>query len=131
MGSRGPIRVETSRRGERERRKEKNRGGVIVHVPEKPEWLPLAAGDVWESVIADLEAAQVPLERIDGHAIALYVLAIHQTGVAVAASDTKLAARLSRDAIAWAGLIGATPTSRARLGIKPAMSPKPSKWDEI
>ena len=129
-GSRGPLTLATSRRGERERKKQKDAGNVIVKSPEKPDWLPPTATDIWDATIEDLEAARVPLERVDGHAIGFYVLCVCQTAQAVLAGDTKLSARLSRDAIGWAGLIGATPTSRARLGIKPQLSPKPSKWDE-
>ena len=130
-GSRGPLTLATSRRGERERRQQKNAGEVIVRIPEKPDWLPLAATTIWDTIIADLEDARVPLERIDGHAIAFYVLCVYQTAEAVLAGNTKLSARLNRDAIAWSGLIGATPASRARLGIKPILLAKGNKWSQL
>ena len=84
-GTRGPLTIATSRRGERQRRQQKNKGETIVRSPEKPDWLPLAATGIWDATIEDLEDARVPLERIDGQAIALYVLCIYKTAGAVAA----------------------------------------------
>jgi hypothetical protein len=130
-GSRGPLTLASSRRGERERKLEKTKGEVIVRIPERPAWLPLQAGDLWEATLGKLLDARIPLERVDGHAIAMFVMCVHETAGAVAAGDSKLIAKLSRDTITWSGLIGANPTSRARLGIKPQLSPKPSKWDKL
>jgi hypothetical protein len=93
--------------------------------------LPSDTIPTWKNVLADLKHANVPLQRIDGHAIAFYVLCITQTQAAVLAGDTKLSARLYRDAIAWSGLIGATPASRARLSIKPAPKPVEDEWDKL
>lgn len=130
MGNRGPLTMPGSRRGERAARRERKTGtpkfaGVT---PQPPDWLPAAVLPIWERVIADLQDAGVPLERVDGQAIGFYCNCIHQTAQAVLAGDTKLSARLSRDAITWSGLIGASPAARARLGVKPTTIPRPNKW---
>ena len=117
-GTCGPLTLETSRRGERASRKRKNEGEVIINLPDCPDWLPVGAREIWDKVIRDLKLAKIPLQRIDSSAIALFVLCIHETAQAVAAGNTKLVAHFTRDSIAWAGLIGASPGLRARLGIK-------------
>ena len=130
-GSRGPLTVASSRRGERERRHQKSKGDAIVQVPERPDWLPVQAMDIWDVTIEDLEAARVPLQRIDGHAIAFYVACILQASEAAKDGDFKLAAKLNKDALQWATQIGATPLSRLRMQINPEQVRRPSKWDEI
>ena len=95
-----------------------------------PAWLPAAAAPIWREVIRDLCAARVPLQAIDGHAIAMYVGLLAAAKDAAASKDAKLLARLSRDAIAWANQLGATPAARARLGLKPPAEAAPSDpWD--
>ena len=129
MGVRGPLRLPTSIRGQKEERlaRRKPLAYPATATPRKPEWLPDAAKPSWKGVIRDLNAASVPLQRIDGQAIGMYVLTILEVQKATDAGDTKLAARLGRDALQWAAAIGATPASRARLGIKPS---KPEVLDD-
>lgn len=122
MGSRGPLRQPFSRRGMKER-KAKNTSGQMATsdsaTPERPAWLPKTAEAQWDAVLCDLQAAGVPLQRVDAHAIGFYVACVEGAREALAQGDQKTLARISRDAIAWGNLIGATPASRARLNIKP------------
>jgi phage terminase small subunit len=121
------LTIPTSIRGQREQRGEQRAQTPSV-TPRKPDWLPGTADAIWKSVIRDLKAASVPMgQRIDCHAIGMYALTILEAHKATEQGDTKLAARLGRDALQWAGQIGATPASRARLGIKP---PKPEDPDD-
>ena len=131
MGSRGPLRDRSSRRGESEQRRLRREGEpeAIIRLPERPDWLPLGATTIWDTIIADLEAARVPLEHIDGSAIAFFVLCIHQAAEAAKNNHLVLSARLNKDAIAWATVIGATPMSRARLGIRPEVHRGPNEFD--
>ncbi len=119
MGSRGPLRNPNSQRGQRERRKGKRASAPRGATPEQPAWLPAEAEGTWDAVLCDLQAAGVPLQRIDGHAIAFYCTCIEGARKAAQDDDPKLVARFSRDAIAWGNLIGATPAARARMGIRP------------
>lgn len=130
-GTRGPLTAVTSRRGERERRNESKAGEPVITMPERPDWLPTGAIGTWDAVIADLEAARVPLEHIDQSAIGMFVACVHGTSEAIAAGDLKLAARLNRDCLQWANAVGASPQARARLGIKPQQAARPSKWDRL
>lgn len=84
-----------------------------------PEWIPAEAKGIWDTVLKDLVKAGVPLMRVDNHAVGMYCATIHEAQKAAGKGDTKLAARLGRDVLQWAAAIGATPASRARLGIKP------------
>ena len=133
MGSRGPLRNTSSRRGEREQRRLRREGEPepIIRLPERPDWLPLAATTIWDSILGDLEAARVPLEHVDGSAIAFFVLCVYQAAEAAKNSDLVLSARLNKDAIAWATVIGATPMSRARLGIKPEARKEANEFDAV
>lgn len=115
MGSRGPLRERGSTRELRERRKPRKKIGG--EAPQFPDWLPEKLEGLWDSVVTDLDAARVPLHRIDGHAIGFYVSCIQGARNAAEKGDARLLARFSRDAIAWGNLIGANPASRARLRI--------------
>lgn len=123
MGSRGPIRLATSTRGARQARLERKAPVPIVEkeIPDRPDWIPPAAIPIWEATIADLQRTDVPLERIDGSAIAFYVLCIHGAREALAADDSRMLARMGRDALQWANAIGATQAARSRMGIKPKL----------
>ena len=127
MGSRGPLRKPTSVRGQREKRRTKATTSPVAR-PEPltaPTWLPEAAGPTWRRVVAELRASGVSLERIDAEAIGFYVLCIEGARDAAGRNDSKLVARFSRDALQWAGQIGATPASRLRMNIKPAAPVEP------
>jgi phage terminase small subunit len=119
VGSRGPLRKVSSIRGDREKRKRSVKAAQIpAGRPERPDWVPDGLHEAWNAVVSDLEAASVPLQRIDSGAIGLYVLTVEESAKAMRTGDGKLAARLGRDALQWASAIGATVASRARLGIK-------------
>jgi phage terminase small subunit len=129
MGSRGPLRDPNSIRGERETRQQRRKCATDPRsiTPTMPDWLPETAASDWRAVVRDLLAADVVLQRIDGFSIGLFVLTIQETRKAAEKGDTKLAARLGRDALQWAAAVGATPAARARLNIKPA---KPAVKDD-
>ncbi len=93
-----------------------------------PAWLPETSRATWVRVVADLREANVPLEKIDAAAIALYVSCLDATAEALKKSDFKSLARFERDAIAWANQIGATPAARARMGVKPEAHKPDSPW---
>ncbi len=132
--SRGPLRSPTSIRGERERKQErrgKKKPQQASATPSMPSWMPTDAVETWGGVVNDLTAAMVPLQRIDAHSIAMFVLTIIETKKAAVSGDSKLAARLGRDALQWAGHIGATPASRARLNIKPPKVVEDDPWADL
>ena len=89
------------------------RGRRLKH----PEWLPATAAKTWRRVVDGLHQAGVDLQAIDAEAIGFFVTCIDGARDAAAASDQKLVARFSRDALAWAALIGATPAARRRMGL--------------
>src|SRR4051794_39420164 len=125
MGQRGPLRMPTSRRGEREARKQRKIGvqpdAEQFTKPEMPGWLPEDAKPFWTRIVESLEEARVPLERCDSEAVAMYGLCVFEAQKAAnfaAAADVKPSeqlkfmaqvARFNRDAMNWAGVIGATP----------------------
>lgn len=116
MGSRGPLRVSTSVRGQKER--SERAAFTTVGTLKAPAWLPKASRATWRRVVFGLTEAHVPLEKIDGEAIAFFCITIDSARDAAAKGDAKLLARLGRDLIAWSNLIGATPAARARIGVK-------------
>lgn len=139
-GSRGPLTRATSIRGERERQREKQRAwkepksatakkGARLQMPA---WIPEASRATWRRVVAGLHAANVGLEKIDGEAIGLYAACLDGAAQALKAGDTKSLTRFERDAIAWAGQIGATPAARARMGVKPQKAADPDNpWAQF
>ncbi len=132
--SRGPLRSPTSIRGERQQKQErrgKKKPEQASVRPVMPEWMPEDARAMWDVVVSDLEGATVPLQRIDAHSIAMFILTMIETKKAAVNGDAKLAARLGRDALQWAGHIGATPASRARLNINPPKVVEDDPWAEL
>ena len=133
MGSRGPIQRPTSIRGERRRRKPP--AEVMGERPPMPDWLPEGAKSLWRRLLPRILAANVPLRMADSEAVAMYVLSVHNAQTSARAAERsetttlerlkhlRLSARFGKDALAWAGVIGATPAARARLGIR-AEKPK-------
>ena len=117
MGARGPLRDAHSVRGERERRREREQPEPAEPAKQEqlkiPAWLPAANRATWRRVVAGLREANVPLERIDAEAIALYVACIDMAAAAAKVGDTKLLARAERDALQWAAVLGATPAARS------------------
>jgi phage terminase small subunit len=88
-----------------------------------PAWMPRTAAATWRRIVGGLRKAGVNLEQIDGEAVGFYTLCVDGAAAAAAKNDAKLTARFARDAIAWGNLIGASPSSRARLGIPPKKMP--------
>jgi phage terminase small subunit len=121
VGSRGPIRSIDSRRGEREARRARRDQGATPAVVslQMPPWLPEERRPTWERVTDALRAAAVPLQRVDCDAVGFWVTCLDGAATAAATGDLKALARFERDAVVWSNLLGATPASRARLGLKP------------
>lgn len=126
-GSRGPLTKATSVRGMKSQRKEP--AVLSGAAPKRPDWFKDAAA--WDAVIRDLRAAGVPLQQVDGTAIGMYLLTVDETRKAAESGDTRLAARLGRDALRWAGEIGATVASRERMSIRPTQTVDTSPWARI
>jgi phage terminase small subunit len=125
------LRRPTSIRGEREKRRAKA-ARIAQDAPRAiaaPEWLAESARPVWAAVLHDLQEAGVPLEQIDAHAVGMYTLCIEGARSATTAGDARLAARYTRDGIAWSREIGGTPASRARLNLKPAAKIVADPWE--
>ena len=114
--NRGPLRNPESVRG----RKERAIAPFVSVEPERP--APPAIlntemeREMFESLVADCIAANVPVKKADALAFAMTVKTV------TIMSDPKTpplrASRLSEAAMKWIDLIGASPKSRARLGIR-------------
>jgi phage terminase small subunit len=127
MGTRGLQRQPGSVRAERE-------GGVVLDAPEAiivPRWLTPNSKKEFKRLVADLTSANVPIKQADSHAIATAasILAgvIEWTAKEHKAETlkdqlacAKRVASYQRDSQKWLEMIGATPASRARLGLKAA-----------
>ena len=94
----------------------------------KPGWLPASVDQIWSDIVRDLAEANVPLQQIDAHAIGMYCLVILEAVKAAERGDARAAARLGRDGLQWAGILGASPAGRARLNIKPPLV-KDADWE--
>jgi phage terminase small subunit len=99
--------------------------------PVRPAWLPEDAAVVWDAVVSDLQSAGVPLQRIDGHSIGMFVTTILETQKAASVGATKTVARLGRDLIQWANAIGGTPAARLRMGIKADSERPGNPWQAL
>jgi hypothetical protein len=125
MGTRGIQRQPGSVRAERE-------GGVVHDAPETlivPKWLTRNSKVEFKRLVAELTSAKVPIKQIDSHVIGITasILAgvIEWTAKASKADNlkdqlacAKQVAHYQRDSQKWLEMIGATPASRARLGLK-------------
>jgi hypothetical protein len=90
-----------------------------------------------------LLASKVPLKQIDGYAIAEAVRAIcaqeecdriiasGATGVTTRLEAMRLQSARSKDLDRWLDKLGASPSSRARIGLKPAPEKKVSALAEL
>lgn len=130
MGQRGPIGNPAGVRAQRARKAKSKSNGATPQgsMPTQPSWLPADAAVVWAAVLCDLQAAGVPLARVDGHAVGMFVLTILETQKAAALGSTKTVARLGRDLIQWANAIGATPAARLRMGIRAEPERPANPW---
>ena len=126
MGQRGNITSPTSVRG--------IRAGLSTttdtpEAPKAPSWLSKEAKKEFRSLVASLVLAGVPIKQVDSAAIAnasSCIASIAQWTVLESTAPnltqkiecSKLVARYQRDSQQWLASICATPTSRARLGLK-------------
>jgi hypothetical protein len=131
MGERGPIRDPGSRRGARELPGFQQ---DAPELPEPPRWLTIAARATFSGLVEDLAAASVPIRMVDGHAIAMAAHALTQAQswarresrvrkIEQKLECSRMAARFQRDAEKLLNVICATPSSRARIGLR-ATEPK-------
>jgi len=139
MGSRGPLRNPDSRRGSREL------AGITPDAPEAPvtpAWLSAAARKIFLGLVSDLIAARVPVKRVDAHAVAMTAHAITEAQawarrerrvrkIEQKLDCSRMAARFQRDAEKLLNVICATPSSRARIGLRSTESPKPGRVLQI
>lgn len=115
MGLTGPIRDPNSRRGLRE-----GLGAAIgadtADPITPPSWLLPKAKRIFKQLCADMAGARVPVKFLDAHAVgmAAQTLAMQDQ----VENNPALFARVGRDAMQWLEAIGATPRSRARMGIR-------------
>lgn len=152
MGLRGPLRSPTSRRGQaeikrRQREAEKAKTpppppaatepsctppGQVGKLPTPPKCFTREQAEAYQNLVVDLLAARVPLERVDGHALAMAVRCLAAVEGAEriandgeATHDQRLSAyRLmsaySKDLKDWLQIVCAAPAARARIGLKAA-----------
>lgn len=123
----GPLRTQGSVRDIRQ-------GGTIIDKPETvsaPLWLDKDARKIFKVLVAELTAANVPLKQIDSYVIACCARSVsglarwsEQEQAAETLKDklecSKQVARYQRDAQKFLELLGASPVSRLRMGIKSA-----------
>ncbi|HLK64734.1 MAG TPA: hypothetical protein VKU19_14915 [Bryobacteraceae bacterium] len=129
MANVSPI---TSVRSKIEERKPADPVPAGIVKPDVPE--PVAK--ILNQLLRELTAAQVPIQSVDAHAIEMAARCMDTIRQAEEiSSDPKtepgtrlgamrLGSRAGRDLQKWLEMIGATPGSRARLGIRTA-APKP------
>jgi phage terminase small subunit len=160
MGLRGPVRDPNSRRGRQAARKaqrkaeneallaQKQAQPKVVQLPSPadapvcPEWLTDAAKVVWKDLLDRLLAAEVPVKGVDGYALAMAADALSSAAewtqlknspemtIETRLGISKLVQQYQSAARSWFDRIGATPTSRARMGVK-VSKPKGGKLAEL
>ena len=101
--------------------------------PERPQpasWLSTAAKVIFTDLVNDLIKAGVPIKAVDGHAIGMAATCLDEVQRrskrgAKSKYEAKrilecaqMVARNQRDAQAWLAVIGATPKSRAQMGLR-------------
>lgn len=125
MGTRGLQRQPGSVRAERE-------GGIALDAPEPitvPRWLTPNSKKEFKRLVADLTSANVPIKQADSQLIGITasILAgvIEWTAKEQEADNlkdqlacAKQVAHYQRDVQKWLDMCGASPASRARLGLK-------------
>jgi hypothetical protein len=126
MGLHGPIRDPGSRRGAKEM---PGYQPDQPDLPQPPRWLSGAGKTTFTGLVADLAAAQVPIKMADAHAVAMAAHCLTEAQVWAHRAKTyrktedkieaaKLCARFQRDSQQWLNAICATPTARARIGLR-------------
>jgi hypothetical protein len=121
----GPLRDPYSRRGVREI---PNYKPDAAELPESPEHLSEKAKIIFDGLVDDLVSAQVPIKKVDAHAIGMAAVCIDEVRRWSELGDTmtgemrvqcaQVVARNQRDAQEWLGVIGGTPKSRAQMGLR-------------
>ena len=114
--NRGPLRNPESVRG----RKERAAVPFVPAEPERPEPPDILETDaerrMFDRLVADCISANVPVKKADALAFAMTVKTV--TIMFDPKTPPLRASRLSEAAMKWMDLIGASPKSRARLGIR-------------
>jgi len=125
MGTRGVIRQPDSVRGLREKIPPPDE----PEMPVCPKWLSKSGKKEFHNLVTMLTAAKVPIKQVDCYAVAMAATCV--SGVAEWTSNeqtseslrekidcSKLVARYQKDSLQWLNLICATPTARARIGLR-------------
>lgn len=127
MGQRGPLRDPNSRRGVREM---PNYTPDAPEKPTAPSWLSKDARIIFDDLVGDLVAADVPLRQVDKHAAAIAANLLKEiqywsktadaaaTGPELRMQCSQVIARLERDLLQWLPAIGGTTKGRFQLGIR-------------
>jgi hypothetical protein len=102
--------------------------------PRAPKHLSDTARGIFDDLVADLVDAGVPTKRADGHAIGMAAICLdevrrwseigEQSHGDMRLQCAQVVARNQRDAQLWLGVIGATPKSRAQMGLRGKQEPK-------
>lgn len=132
MGTRGPIRDPGSRRGRQEM---PGYQPDDPELPEPPRWLSMAARATFSGLVGDLAAAGVPIKLVDAHACAMCAYALNQAQTWARREQrarkieqkldcSRMAARFQRDAEKLLNVVCATPSARARIGLRATQQPK-------
>jgi hypothetical protein len=161
MGLRGPLRSPTSRRGQAEIRKRQKLAdnpappppaatesactpsAPIGKLPTPPKCFTREQAEAYQNLVVDLLAARVPLERVDGHALAMAVRCLAAVeGAEQIANDGestteqrlaayRLMSAYSKDLKDWLQIVCAAPAARARIGLKSAPERKPGPLAQL
>jgi hypothetical protein len=86
--------------------------------------------EIWQSLVFDLLAAKVPIKQVDTHAISMAARCLDAVESAERLAENgeldpekrltalRLKAQFGKDLIQWLQLICATPSTRARIGLR-------------
>jgi hypothetical protein len=97
--------------------------------PNPPSWMSKGGKAIFADMVNDLMAAGVPIKRVDKHAIAMASTCLDEvqrwskigdesTGSEMKMQCAQVVARNQRDAQEWLAVIGASPKSRAQMGLR-------------
>lgn len=108
-----------------------------VDEPEKPRapaWLSAGSKKIFADLVEDLIVAGVPIKQVDKHAIAMCATCLDEVQRWSKIGDesttemrmqcAQVVARNQRDAQEWIAVIGASPKSRAQMGLRGKTEPK-------
>lgn len=98
--------------------------------PDVPAHLTKTAKKIFRQIVGELVEAKIPIKRVDGHAIGMAAICLDEvrrwsdlaekigTSPEMRMQCAQMVARNQRDAQEWLGVLGATPKSRAQMGLR-------------